>query len=62
MLRTPTVPRKCGFSYGTSSCVTYFKLREHLIFFGRCDLDDLEMAASFILDRKTFKKYNFYSS
>ena len=30
-LRIPTVPRKWDFSYGTSSCITYFKLREHLI-------------------------------
>ena len=30
-LRTPTVPRKWVFSYGASSCITYFKLREHLI-------------------------------
>ena len=30
-LRTPTVPRKWDFSYGTSSCITNFKLREHLI-------------------------------
>ena len=31
ILRTHTVPRKWDFSYGTSSCITYFKLREHLI-------------------------------
>ena len=30
-LRTPTVLRKWDFSYGTSSCITNFKLREHLI-------------------------------
>ena len=30
-LRTPIVPRKWDFSYGTSSCITYFKLRKHLI-------------------------------
>ena len=35
VLRTPTVPRKWyfrkwDFSYGTSSCITYFKLKEHL--------------------------------
>ena len=29
-LRTPTVPRKWYISYGTSSCITYFKLKEHL--------------------------------
>ena len=30
-LRILTVPRKWFFSYGTSSCITYFKLKEHLI-------------------------------
>ena len=30
-LRTPTIPRKCFLGYGTSSCITYFKLREHLM-------------------------------
>ena len=29
--RLRTVPRKWDFRYGTSSCITYFKLREHLI-------------------------------
>ena len=29
MYLTP-VPRKWYFSYGTSSCITYFKLREYL--------------------------------
>ena len=61
VLRTPTVPRKWYFSYGTSSCITYFKLRKHLTLIkcctvvqlysctekkiGMCDLDDLAMAA-----------------
>ena len=27
-----TVPRKWDFSYGTSSCITYFKLRTRIKF------------------------------
>ena len=30
-MRTLTISRKWYFSYGTSSCITYFKLSEHLI-------------------------------
>ena len=73
-LGSGTSVRKWDFSYVTSSCITYFKLREHLTLiksgsknkFGRCDPDDLAMPAillfCFFVDRKTFKKYKFYSS
>ena len=68
-LRTPTVSRKWDFSYGTSSCITYFQTQGtsninqiRLKKFGRCDLDDLEMAAilGFFWTEKLLKSTTVY--
>ena len=75
-LRTPYIAigsgisvRQWDFSYGTSSCITYFKIKEHLTIikqgsknkFGRCD--DLAIAVILFvchfLDKKLLKTINF---